>query len=59
MYSLYLTDSGGAVAVYGGGLLLATCAAASATAASDAARATWGLYCLFVESGEWYLDTVT
>ncbi len=20
---------------------------------------TWGLYCLFVESGEWYLDTVT
>ena len=56
---MYLTDSGGAVAVYGGGLLLATCAAASATAASDTARATWGLYCLFVESGEWYLDTVT
>ena len=27
----------------GGGLLLATL----------------GLYCLFVESGEWYLDTVT
>ena len=52
MYSLYRTDSGG-------GLLLATCAAASATAASDTARATWGLYCLFVESGEWYLDTVT
>ena len=59
MYSLYRTDSGGAVAVNGGGLLLATCAAASATAASDTARATWGLYCLFVESGEWYLDTVT
>ena len=59
MYSLYRTDSGGAVAVYGGGLLLATCAAASATAASDTARATWGLYCLFVESGEWYLGTVT
>jgi len=57
MYSLYRTDSGGAVAVYGGGLLLATCAAA--TAASDTARATRGLYCLFVESGEWYLDTVT
>ena len=57
MYSLYRTDSGGAVAVYGGGLLLATCAAA--TAASDTAGATWGLYCLFVESGEWYLDTVT
>ena len=59
MYSLYRTDSGGAVAVYGGGLLLATCAAALATAASDTARATWGLYCLFVESGERYLDTVT
>ena len=57
MYSLYRTDSGGAVAVYGGGLLLATCAAA--TAASDTARGTWGLYCLFVESGEWYLGTVT
>ena len=57
MYSLYRTDSGGAVAVYGGGLLLAPCAAA--TAASDTARATRGLYCLFVESGEWYLDTVT
>ena len=59
MYSLNRTDSSGAVAVYGGGRLLATCAAAAATAASDTARATWGLYCLFVESGEWYLDTVT
>ena len=57
MYSLYRTDSGGAVAVYGGGLLLATCAAA--TAASDTTRVTRGLYCLFVESGERYLDTVT